>query len=103
MHCFDRPPLEFVMDDKTLDNLSASTLSSNVRDEERGADGAVPQAVEKAAAGRLADGGILSRTLSKARTQDSHNPGPPPDGGWRAWSQALLCHLVIFKYVRRWD
>lgn len=38
----------------------------------------------------------LSRSLSKVRTSDTLNPGPPPDGGTRAWSQACLGHLVIF-------
>jgi predicted MFS family arabinose efflux permease len=40
----------------------------------------------------------LSRTLSRIRTQDSGlDPGPPPDGGLQAWSQATLVHLVIFN------
>jgi Major Facilitator Superfamily len=39
----------------------------------------------------------LSRTLSLIRTRDSIDPGPPPDGGWTAWSMALLTHLVIFN------
>lgn len=39
----------------------------------------------------------LSRTLSRVRTSDNIDPGPPPDGGWTAWSQALLTHLVIFN------
>ena len=39
----------------------------------------------------------LSRTLSRIRTSDTIDPGPPPDGGIKAWSQALLTHLVIFN------
>lgn len=39
----------------------------------------------------------LSRTLSKVRTSDTIDPGPPPDGGIVAWTQALLTHLVIFN------
>jgi hypothetical protein len=23
--------------------------------------------------------------------------GPPPDGGWAAWSQSIVCHFVIFN------
>jgi predicted MFS family arabinose efflux permease len=40
----------------------------------------------------------LSRTLSRIRTKDSGiDPGPPPDGGLQAWTQAVLVHLVIFN------
>ena len=38
--------------------------------------------------------GTLSRTLSRAPTID---PGPPPDGGLQAWTQALMGHLVVFN------
>lgn len=42
--------------------------------------------------------GMLSKTLSIVRTKDSgRDPGPPPDGGVGAWTQASLCHLVIFN------
>jgi hypothetical protein len=44
-------------------------------------------------------GGALTKPLSRLRTKDSGDPiPPPPDGGIKAWSQALLCHLVLFKY-----
>ncbi|MCJ1363529.1 hypothetical protein MMC16_002636 [Acarospora aff. strigata] len=40
----------------------------------------------------------LRSALALIRTSDSTNdPGPPPDGGFPAWSQALLCHLAIFN------
>lgn len=39
----------------------------------------------------------LSRTLSKVRTTDTLDPGPPPDGGVVAWTQAVLTHLVVFN------
>ena len=48
---------------------------------------------------KIAEGGALTKTLSRLRTKDSGDPiPPPPDGGIKAWSQALLCHLVLFKY-----
>lgn len=48
---------------------------------------------------KTAEGGVLTKTLSRLRTKDSGDPiPPPPDGGIKAWSQALLCHLVLFKY-----
>ena len=40
---------------------------------------------------------LLTRTLSRVRTKDSVDPGPPPDGGFQAWLQACLGHLVIFN------
>lgn len=42
-------------------------------------------------------GGILrtiSKTLSRTSTID---PDPPPDGGLKAWTQALMGHLVVFN------
>ena len=36
----------------------------------------------------------ISRTLSRTSTLD---PGPPPDGGLQAWTQALMGHLVVFN------
>jgi MFS family permease len=40
----------------------------------------------------------ISHTLSRIRTKDSGiDPGPPPDGGIKAWTQAVLVHLVIFN------
>ena len=41
--------------------------------------------------------GALAKTLSRVRTKDSIDPGPPPDGGLQAWSMACLAHLVIFN------
>jgi len=36
--------------------------------------------------------------LHRVRTPDSaSDPGPPPDGGFPAWSQAFLAHLAIFN------
>ncbi|OAL31388.1 hypothetical protein AYO22_00980 [Fonsecaea multimorphosa] len=41
--------------------------------------------------------GVLSKTLSRVRTPDIADPGPPPDGGFRAWATAFAAHLVIFN------
>ncbi|KAJ5154100.1 Major facilitator superfamily domain general substrate transporter [Penicillium coprophilum] len=41
---------------------------------------------------------VLERTLSAVRTRESgKNLGPPPDGGFQAWSQVALAHFVIFN------
>ena len=42
-------------------------------------------------------GGVL-RTLSNSLSRTSTiDPGPPPDGGFKAWTQALMGHLVVFN------
>ena len=40
---------------------------------------------------------IVTRVLSKTITHVSIDPGPPPDGGITAWTQALMGHLVVFN------
>lgn len=43
-------------------------------------------------------GDLLPRTQSRVRSNDSvFDPGPPPDGGFRAWSMAFAAHLVLFN------
>ncbi|KAI9881175.1 MAG: hypothetical protein M1830_007153 [Pleopsidium flavum] len=37
---------------------------------------------------------VVSRTRSASSWKD---PGPPPDGGLKAWTQVLMGHLVIFN------
>lgn len=41
--------------------------------------------------------GLIGRVLSKTMSRISVDPGPPPDGGFLAWSQAFLGHLVVFN------
>lgn len=41
--------------------------------------------------------GIMSRVLSKTMSRISVDPGPPPDGGAKAWTQAAMGHLVVFN------
>ena len=36
---------------------------------------------------------VLSKTISRSSAVD---PGPPPDGGLQAWTQAVMSHLVVF-------
>ena len=37
--------------------------------------------------GDNAQDGVLGRVLSRITSRSSYDPGPPPDGGWVAWSQ----------------
>ena len=79
-----------------------SSPASTLRDVEYGLEYATPPWADNLSESlsKSAEGGILTKTLSRLRTNDSIDPiPPPPDGGVRAWSQALLCHLVLFKYT----
>lgn len=38
---------------------------------------------------------VLSRVLSRTISGISIDPGPPPDGGFEAWTQVLMTHLVV--------
>lgn len=41
---------------------------------------------------------VVARTLSIVRTRESGKDlGPPPDGGFQAWLQVALGHLIIFN------
>ncbi|KAI2826793.1 hypothetical protein CBS147343_3232 [Aspergillus niger] len=43
-------------------------------------------------------GALASRTLTLVRTRESgRDLGPPPDGGFKTWSQVALAHFVIFN------
>ena len=40
----------------------------------------------------------IREVLSRTRSHKSYvDPGPPPDGGFKAWTQLLLAHLTIFN------
>lgn len=41
--------------------------------------------------------GLIGRVLSKTISRISIDPGPPPDGGMTAWTQAAMGHLVVFN------
>lgn len=52
-----------------------------------------PKAVVAANTGT---GGMLEKDLSQTRSCSSYvDPGPPPDGGLTAWTQALCGHLIV--------
>lgn len=41
--------------------------------------------------------GLAERVLSRTTSKSSFNPGPPPDGGLRAWTAVAAGHLVIMN------
>lgn len=42
-------------------------------------------------------GGVLAKVLSRTTSRISIDPGPPPDGGFKAWTQVLMGHLIMFN------
>jgi len=66
---------------------SRDTLRSEETAEEHGIE-----KIESSHEGVLSK--VLSKTISRTSTLD---PGPPPDGGFDAWTQALLSHLIVFN------
>ncbi len=42
-------------------------------------------------------GNLAVRVLSRLRSNDCVDPGPPPDGGLQAWSMAFAAHLILFN------
>ncbi|OAA59771.1 major facilitator superfamily transporter monocarboxylate [Niveomyces insectorum RCEF 264] len=41
--------------------------------------------------------GILARVLSRVSTARQFDPGPPPDGGWKAWMMVACTHLAVMN------
>lgn len=41
--------------------------------------------------------GLADRVLSRTTSKSSFNPGPPPDGGLKAWTAVAAGHLVIMN------
>lgn len=40
----------------------------------------------------------MDRVISRITSRSSYpDPGPPPDGGLQAWTQAVMGHLVVFN------
>lgn len=61
---------------------------------EKDATAATDQVSEKAPAEPEARGlSRLARTIS--RTSTRNDPGPPPDGGAKAWTQVVCAHFVV--------
>lgn len=67
-------------------------------DFEDGGDRDEPAADEDDRRGRGSGvSGLADRVLSRTTSKSSFNPGPPPDGGLRAWTAVAAGHLVIMN------
>lgn len=40
---------------------------------------------------------VLNRIASRVTTRSLPDPGPPPDGGTRAWIQCAMAWIVVFN------
>ncbi|PWY67567.1 MFS general substrate transporter [Aspergillus heteromorphus CBS 117.55] len=73
-------------------------LQTNNRDEEVGLDHGRDKELSQAPTNVSHASALATRTLTLVRTRESGKDlGPPPDGGFKAWSQVALAHLVIFN------
>ncbi|PKY07711.1 MFS general substrate transporter [Aspergillus campestris IBT 28561] len=71
------------------------TTSNEYIDEEAGLDS---DELSRTATNATNVSRLAARTLSLVRTRESGKDiGPPPDGGFTAWSQVALAHFVIFN------
>ena len=77
------------------DHQPASERSSTLRPDDGNLD--VEAAEEKIQTEELTiSGGLMEKVLSRTRSRCSYiDPGPPPDGGLTAWTQALCGHLIV--------
>ncbi|KAL8405012.1 hypothetical protein RB594_009771 [Gaeumannomyces avenae] len=77
-------------DDSGLERRSSSaSSSSSLHDGSTGPEDRPPPATGL--------GRVVSRVLSRTTTRSSWNPGPPPDGGAKAWLAVLGSHLVVMN------
>lgn len=86
-------------EEKTADESSyvAKAEQETISQDDRARDPHRDEPQVNSAEVSSSQGGILrtiSKTLSRTSTID---PGPPPDGGLKAWTQALMGHLVVFN------
>ena len=82
-------------EDNVDESQPASDTSSSLRQDNGNLD--VETAEEKIQTQELTtSGSIMEKVLSRTRSRSSYiDPGPPPDGGLTAWTQALCGHLIV--------
>lgn len=74
--------------------LPGVVLVESGQDEDAGSTGSTSDGrdVEN---GHVSLPGVIGHVLSRTTTQSSWNPGPPPDGGLKAWTAVAAAHLII--------
>ncbi|KAL5332823.1 MFS monocarboxylate transporter [Aspergillus crustosus] len=90
----DKSKIAAPVDDGSNDDVRS--LRESPVDEEAGFD--QNRDLEKTSTNVSHVGAFAARTLSIVRTKESGKDlGPPPDGGFLAWSQVAFAHMVIFN------
>lgn len=95
------PPVAGPERDIDTDSSSPSSKSPPVKPTREKTDGASTtdtdsDSDEDVAPQPLETGGVISRTISRlTRQSTNYDPGPPPDGGVKAWTAVFCAHLVI--------
>lgn len=91
----DEKDLENGFHSNKNDEVEAEAASLASEDRNIHADQTLGSQLEKTTSARSA---VLSRSITARSTASSlKDPGPPPDGGVLAWTQALMVHLTIFS------
>ncbi|KAK2757881.1 hypothetical protein FQN54_004287 [Arachnomyces sp. PD_36] len=89
------------MNTERLATGNSSSMSSIRGDEESRIGEEITTAEKVPSLSRTATGpgqeSMLAKTITLVRTRETEDPGPPPDGGLVAWSQAAIGHLVILN------
>lgn len=84
------------VEDSSSDDVRS--LRNSLQDVEPGIDQNQDKDLTRTATNMSHVGAFAARTLSIVRTRESGKDlGPPPDGGFLAWSQVALAHFVIFN------
>ena len=93
----DLPPSQTLFDDMSSQDIEKQSVDDKQQSEtETSAVGVVSEAIDDGdflpAEPPVEGRGVLSKTLSKvvSRASTKSTPGPPPDGGWLAWSQGTF-------------
>ncbi|KAF6831584.1 MFS monocarboxylate [Colletotrichum musicola] len=76
---------------------SASSSSSPPSSETDGTPDLLPGAVDPNDGRDMDTAGVADRALSRTTTRSSIGPGPPPDGGLKAWLAIFGTHLTIMN------
>jgi len=82
---------------KAVDVVSAQRLWSNKLEEEIDESNNYDKFQPALPRFEAPGGNALTRIASRVTTRSLSDPGPPPDGGFRAWIQCVMAWIVIFN------